>query len=67
MDKELRQVTRRAEAFERAEAELYEAIRSASRAGASLRLIRDATAGRLSHETVRVICTTKRKGGRRAR
>lgn len=67
MDKELRQVTRRTEAFERAEGELHEAIRSASRAGASLRQIRDATRGRFSHETVRVICLTKTKGGQRAR
>lgn len=61
MEKELRQVTRTAEARERAEAALHEAIRAAHAAGASLRDIRDATGGRLSHESVRVICQTKGK------
>jgi hypothetical protein len=67
MDKELRQVTRHAEAWERAEAALHDAIRAAHRAGASLRQIRDATGGRISHETVRVLCQTKTKGARHAR
>jgi len=59
MDKELRHVTRTAEARERAEATLHEAIRAAHKAGASLRQIRDATGGRVSHETVRQVA----KGG----
>jgi hypothetical protein len=67
MDKELRQVSRQSEAWERAQGTLHEAIRAAHRAGASLRDIRDATGGRLSHETVRVICQTKTKGARHAR
>ncbi len=67
MDKQLRQVTRTAEALERAEAALHDAIREAHAAGASLRATRDATGGRLSHETVRVICQMKKKGVRHAR
>jgi hypothetical protein len=59
MKTELQRVARTAEARDRAETNLHEAIRAAYAAGASLRQIRDASGRRLSHESVRVIINRK--------
>ena len=66
MSKQLQQVARKTEALERAEAALDDAIRVAHAAGASLRAIRDASGGRLSHESVRRTLA-KTKGDSHAR
>lgn len=51
----LQAVARAADARERADDVLAAAILAAHEAGESLRTIRDATGGRLSHESIRTI------------